>query len=122
MHIFENYVPPLSSRPPESRPLDLAFKLEKPILHYVSPLTPIHFLLRAALVRPNHVAIIHPEARYQFTYAQWAMRILCLALALKSVPGWKRGDRVAVLSPNVPLIADAHYGVLAANGILAPLK
>ncbi|WFD43723.1 cellulase [Malassezia psittaci] len=122
MHLLEKYAPPLSSRPPEGRPLDLALKLEKPILHYVSPLTPIHFLLRAALVRPNHVAVTHPEARYQFTYAQWAMRILCLALALKNVPGWKRGDRVAVLSPNVPLIADAHYGVLAANGILAPLN
>ena len=122
MSIATTYVPPVSSRPPEGRTFDLGMRFEKPLPHYVSPLTPVQFLLRAALVRPNQMAVLHPEAAYQFTYAQWAARLLCFALALQSIPGWKRGDRVAVLSPNVPMIADAHYGVLAANGVLAPLK
>ncbi|WFD31221.1 cellulase [Malassezia sp. CBS 17886] len=84
--------------------------------------TPVAFLLRAALVRPNKVAVVHPEGGYWFTYAQWAARVLSLAFALQGVPGWRRGERVAVLSPNVPLIADAHYGVLAAGGIITPLN
>lgn len=97
-------------------------RLPPGVPHHVTPLTPVQFLLRAALVRPDKLAVVHPEGGYRFTYAQWAARVLCLALALQGIPGWQRGDRVAVISPNVPLILDAHQGVLAAGGVVTPLK
>ena len=122
MRAAVEYTPPPSSRPPPGRAFELRMRLPPGVPHYVTPLTPVNFLLRAALIRPNKLAIVHPEQSYQFTYAEWAARVLSLALALQSVPGWMRGDRVAVLSPNVPLIADAHFGVMAAGGILTPLK
>lgn len=116
------YQPPVSSRPPAGRPFELRARVPDSFAHNVTPLTPVHFLLRAALVRPDKPAVVHPEQHYQFTYAEWAARVLSLALALQSLPGWGQGERVAVISPNVPLIADAHYGVLAAGGIITPLK
>lgn len=122
MHLNRAYTPPPSSRPPGDRPFELRSRIPDGVLHYVTPLTPVHFLLRAALVRPDKLAVVHPEQGYHFTYAQWAARVLSLAFALRNVPGWTSGDRVAILSPNVPLIADAHFGVLAAGGVCTPLK
>ncbi len=80
------------------------------------------FLLRAALITPRKVAITHPEKGYSFTYEQWAARTLSLAFALRSLPAFKIGDRVAVISPNAPLIADAHWGIPAVGGIITPIN
>ena len=44
------------------------------------PLTPLQFLQRAALIYPNHTAIIHGQQR--FTYAQFYARCRRLASAL----------------------------------------
>lgn len=92
------------------------------IPHYIQPLTPVSFLLRAAIIAPNKLALVHPERGVQFTYEQWASRCLSLTFALKSVPGWKRGQRVAIIAPNTPMILEAHYAVLSAGGIDTPLK
>ena len=58
-----------------------------------TPLNPITFLLKAASIRPNHIAISHPETGRSWTYEEWAMRVCSLSYALKS-RGLKRGDKV----------------------------
>lgn len=84
-----------------------------------TPLNPLSFLLRAALIYPDHIAISHPNSPQpvEYTYRVWVQRVQNLAYALIQ-SGIKPGDRVAVIAPNCPLIADAHNGVLAARGII----
>lgn len=107
---------------PHDAPVDTRVRTPAGTPHYRSQLSPMTLLPRAALIAPNKVAVVHPEGGYSFTYAQLADRVLDLAFALRRVPGWARGDRVAVISPNVPLILEAHHGVPAAGGVLTPLN
>lgn len=116
------YQPPRSSQPPTDRPFELSLSTHPNTPHYRSCLTPVSFLLRAALITPNKLAISHPERNYSFTYSQWAARCLSLAFALLTTPNFKTGDRVAVISPNAPLIADAHWAIPAAGGIITPIN
>ncbi|KAJ2928934.1 hypothetical protein H1R20_g8292, partial [Candolleomyces eurysporus] len=87
------------------------------------PLNPLSFILRAAHVYPNKVALVHPDVPSPviYTFSVWAQRIQNLAYALIR-SGIQPGDRVAVIAPNCPLIADAHHGVLAARAILCPIN
>ncbi|SPO27298.1 related to AMP-binding protein [Ustilago trichophora] len=119
---MSSYSPPRSSRPTTSIPFELSLAHHPATPHHRSSLTPVFFLLRAALIAPRKLAIAHPERGYSFTYEQWAARTLSLTFALLSVPGFKLGDRVAVISPNAPLIADAHYSIPAAGGIITPIN
>jgi fatty-acyl-CoA synthase len=79
------------------------------------PLSPISFLLRAARIYPNRVAVIHGARR--FTYAEMAERSRRLATALRDA-GIAPGDVVAVLAPNIPEMLEAHYGVPMAGAVL----
>ncbi|SJX62641.1 related to AMP-binding protein [Sporisorium reilianum f. sp. reilianum] len=117
-----SYTPPRSSQPPIAIPFELSLSTHPNTPHHRSSLTPVAFLLRAALITPRKLAINHPERGYSFTYEQWAARCLSLAFALLSVPGFEAGDRVAVISPNAPLIADAHWGIPAVGGIITPIN
>ncbi|CAO1637519.1 unnamed protein product [Parajaminaea phylloscopi] len=125
---MDSYRPPPSSRPPTGRPFGLSLSPLPHHAHNHSPLTPLSFLLRGALIHPRKLAITHPERNYAFTYEQWAARCLSLAFALtshvdaKSGRAWQKGDRVAILAPNCPVILDAYHGVLAAGGIVVPLN
>ncbi|SNX85411.1 related to AMP-binding protein [Melanopsichium pennsylvanicum] len=116
------YTPPRSSQPPQGHPFELSLSQHPQTPHHRSSLTPVSFLLRAALITPRKTAIIHPERGYSFTYEQWAARTLSLAFALQSLPGYKVGDRVAVISPNAPLISDAHWAIPAIGGIITPIN
>lgn len=73
---------------------------------YHTPLTPVSFLLRAAQIYPDSVALDHPERGYSFTYSQWTWRIANLAHGLLA-RGVKQGDKVGVISPNSPMILEA---------------
>lgn len=117
---MERYQPPLSSQPPER--FGLRMSVPPSIAHNITPLTPVSFLTRAALIVPNKIALVHPERGVRFTYAQWAARILSLTFAIRNTRGWKRGERVAIIAPNTPMILEAHYAILAAGGIDTPLK
>ncbi|CBQ72807.1 related to AMP-binding protein [Sporisorium reilianum SRZ2] len=117
-----SYTPPRSSQPPTAISFELSLSTHPNTPHHRSSLTPVAFLLRAALITPRKLAINHPERGYSFTYEQWAARCLSLAFALLSVPGFEAGDRVAVISPNAPLIADAHWGIPAVGGIITPIN
>ncbi|KIP08879.1 hypothetical protein PHLGIDRAFT_103706 [Phlebiopsis gigantea 11061_1 CR5-6] len=84
---------------------------------------PLSFLLRAAQIYPDKLAITHPHVKHPvfYTYGVWSQRIQNLAYALIEA-GIKPGDRVAIIAPNSPMIADAHHGVLAARAVICPIN
>ncbi|KAF7310742.1 Amp-binding domain [Mycena chlorophos] len=84
----------------------------RPWLH---PLNPLQFILRAAEIYPNKIALVDDKVVYDFK--TWCQRTQNLAYALTQA-GIKPGDRVAVIAPNCPMAADTFYGVLAVQGIL----
>ena len=84
-----------------------------------SALTPLAFLPRAAAVFPDKLAVIHGAVR--FTYRQLYDRCRRLASALRR-RGVGRGDTVAIMSPNVPALLEAHYGVPMAGAVLNALN
>jgi fatty-acyl-CoA synthase len=79
------------------------------------PLTPLQFLQRAALIYPNHVAIIH--GRQRFTYARFYERCRQLASAL-AARGIGPGDTVSVILANTPPMLEAHYAVPMIGAVL----
>ncbi|KAF9452623.1 acetyl-CoA synthetase-like protein [Macrolepiota fuliginosa MF-IS2] len=103
-------------------PPDVVYRLKQPPNTPVNthPLNPLDFVLRAAQIYPDKVALIHPNVEHPvyYTFAIWAQRIQNLAYALVRA-GIKPGDRVAVIAPNS---ADAHHGVIAARAILTPIN
>lgn len=38
---------------------------------HITPLNPVQFLLRSALIRPRRVALKHPGIGVEWTYAEW---------------------------------------------------
>ncbi|BGP36608.1 hypothetical protein JCM10449v2_000509 [Rhodotorula kratochvilovae] len=95
-----------------------ALPADLPVNH--TPLNPTSFLLKAALIRPDHPALVHPRrsgGAASWTYAQWAERVAQLAYGLRA-RGLNEGDRVLVLGPNVPFVADALQAVPAAKMVL----
>jgi fatty-acyl-CoA synthase len=83
------------------------------------PLTPLHFLQRAASVHPNRTAII--DGPRTFTYAAMAAEVTRLANALKA-RGLQKGDRVAYLAPNCAELLMSHFAVPLAGGVLVTLN
>lgn len=128
---LSDYVVPASATPPSSSSaarndgeayFGLRMNLPANVAHNYTPLTPISFLLRAALIAPDSLAIVHPEKGVRLTYSQWAARTLCLTYAILATQGWSKGERVAVIAPNCPMILELHTAILAAGGIITPLK
>ncbi|KAH7915387.1 hypothetical protein BJ138DRAFT_1141987 [Hygrophoropsis aurantiaca] len=118
---ISNFKPTLESIPPPNVSYQQQELAGIPV--NIHPLNPFAFILRAALVYPEKVALAHPDVKYPafYTYSVWAQRIQNLAYALIQA-GIQPGDRVAVIAPNSPLIADAHFGVLAARAILTAIN
>ncbi len=77
-------------------------------------LTPVDFLRRAAYVYGPKVGLVHADDGRRYTWAEIADRSWRLANALRGL-GLAKDDRVAVLSPNAPMILEAHFGVPAAG-------
>ncbi|MFC6583262.1 AMP-binding protein [Sulfitobacter aestuariivivens] len=88
--------------------------LEKCAANHV-PLTPLSHLQRAALVFPDHPAVIY--GKHRVNYAQYHARCSQLAAALINI-GVASGDVVATLIPNLPAQAEAHFGVPACGAVL----
>ena len=80
-----------------------------------TPLSPVGFLHRSALVYPNKTAVVHGPTRY--SYAQFYARCRRLASALAR-RGIGRGDTVSVIAPNVPAMLEAHYAVPMIGAVL----
>jgi len=92
--------------------------LDKTEANY-SPLSPVTFLRKAALVHPDRVALIHGAQRR--TWGETYTRCRRLASALQR-RGVNPGDTVAVLAPNIPAIYEAHFGVPMAGAVLHTLN
>lgn len=83
------------------------------------PLSPISFLERTASVFPEKRAVVYGEQ--EFTYGEFAARVYRLASALKKA-GIRKGDCVAILSPNIPPMLEAHYGVPLTGGMICTIN
>ncbi|KAF8680273.1 AMP-binding enzyme C-terminal domain [Rhizoctonia solani] len=116
------FTPTPASTPPPNAVLRLKYSSKLPV--NITPLNPVSFLLRAALIYPNKLALSSPDGPQPvaYSFAVWAQRVQNLAYALKRVHGIKPGDRVAVIAPNCSMIADAHFGVLAARAVITPIN
>jgi len=84
-----------------------------------SPLSPISFLSRSALVHQQGTSVIHGERRWTWTETYKRCRRLASALSKKGIG---KGDTVSVMAPNIPAIFEAHFGVLMAGAVLNTLN
>ncbi|XP_073284579.1 2-methylpropanoate--CoA ligase CCL4-like [Primulina huaijiensis] len=80
-----------------------------------TPLTPIGFLERAAVVYGNCSSVIHNEKTY--TWSETHARCVRLASSIVSL-GVKKGDVVSVVAPNIPAMCELHFAVPMAGAIL----
>jgi fatty-acyl-CoA synthase len=85
----------------------------------ISPLTPLDFLARSALVYPAATAVVDGDRR--FTYAEFHERAHRLAGALRGL-GVGPGDRVAVLMANRGAALEAHFGPMLIGAVLVMLN
>ncbi|KAF7320258.1 putative acyl-activating enzyme 1, peroxisomal [Mycena kentingensis (nom. inval.)] len=111
------FVPTAASIPPHNAGLSLRHKPGLPV--NMHPLNPLEFLLRAANLYPNKVALVAQPVSY--TFSIWCQRVQNLAYALIQ-RNIKPGDRVAVIAPNCPMVADACNASLAAQAILCMIN
>jgi len=84
-----------------------------------TPLTPLSFLERAALVYPDKIAVRHGALGY--TYREFAIRCRRLSSALAQ-RGVRRGDTVAIMAPNIPALLEAHYAIPGLGAIVNALN
>ncbi|KAI0274811.1 acetyl-CoA synthetase-like protein [Gloeopeniophorella convolvens] len=93
------------------------------ILQLFSRQNPLEFLLRAAQIYPDKLAVAHPDVQFPvfYTYSIWAQRVQNFAYGLLQA-GIRPGDRIAVLAPNSPMIADALQGVIGARAIVTTIN
>ena len=84
-----------------------------------APLSPLGFLDRSVTAYPDKPAVIHGDTVY--SYAQYSERVNRLAAALQA-SGIGRGDRVAILAPNVPAMLEAKFGPMRIGAVLVPLN
>ena len=82
-------------------------------------LTPLTFIRRTARTYPDHIAQIHGDIRYTWAETYDRCRRLASALAKRGIG---IGDTVAVMSPNVPAIFEAHFGVPMTGAVLNTLN
>ncbi|ORX56188.1 AMP-dependent synthetase and ligase [Hesseltinella vesiculosa] len=87
---------------------------------YLSPMDPLRFLLRSAMVYTNKEAVSHRDMVW--TYRQFTERVQRLATGLLEEVHVQKGDRVGVLCNNVPAFLEAHYAIPASGAIIVPLN
>ncbi|MFD5385646.1 acyl--CoA ligase family protein [Streptomyces sp. NPDC127074] len=86
---------------------------------YITPLTPLAYLERAATVHPDKTAIRYGDR--SLSYAEFADHTIRLAAALRA-SGVEAGDRVAYLCPNTPELLIAHFAVPLAGASLVAVN
>ncbi|KAJ4972650.1 hypothetical protein NE237_005824 [Protea cynaroides] len=80
-----------------------------------SPLTPLGFLERAAIVYGDYTSIIYNNTTY--TWSQTYRRCRQLASALVSL-GIQRKQVVSIFAPNIPAIYELHFAVPMSGAVL----
>jgi fatty-acyl-CoA synthase len=83
------------------------------------PLTPLTYLERSAAVFPDHLAVIHGNARMDYRTFYRRSRQLASALAKAGIG---HGDTVSVMLANTPPMLEAHYGVPMTKGVINTLN
>ncbi len=84
-----------------------------------TPLSPLSLLARCAEVYPEFTSIIYGNRRYTWSETYQRCRRLASALATHGVG---EGDTVAVMSPNTPIIYEAHFGVPMCGAVINALN
>jgi long-chain acyl-CoA synthetase len=76
-------------------------------------------LADSAVRYPDHTAIICGERRFTyFELEQWVSRIVEILV----IQGLRAGDKVMLLSPNVPEFTAAYYAIIRVGGIAVPIN
>jgi fatty-acyl-CoA synthase len=83
------------------------------------PLTPLHFLRRAARLFPDKTAVVDGTRRYSYHTLQERVNRLANGLRRLQVG---TGDKVAVLSPNGHRMLEAFFAVPQLGAVLTPLN
>ncbi|KAL7080870.1 hypothetical protein ACP275_14G005100 [Erythranthe tilingii] len=78
-------------------------------------LSPLGFLDRAALVHPTRKSLIHGSVSFTWRQTYRRCRQLASALTKRSVTF---GSTVAVISPNIPALFEAHFGIPMSRAVL----
>ncbi|HDK36482.1 MAG TPA: long-chain fatty acid--CoA ligase [Bacteroidetes bacterium] len=73
----------------------------------------------SALSNYSRTAVIHADRRY--SYKEIYNSILNLACGLQKL-GIGRGDRVAIMLPNIPLFPIAYYAILQIGAVVVPIN
>ncbi|KAK8947254.1 putative acyl-activating enzyme 5, peroxisomal [Platanthera zijinensis] len=81
-----------------------------------SPLTPLGFIERTAVVYGDRPAVVYNQTVY--TWSETYRRSLRLASALSSVLRISPGDVVSILAPNIPAMYEMHFGVPMSGAVL----
>ncbi|KAH9950242.1 acetyl-CoA synthetase-like protein [Amylocystis lapponica] len=105
-----NFRPTAASIPPVH--VNYRLRLTEGLPVNTHALNPLAFVLRAAQIYPNRLALAHPDVEHPvfYTYSVLAQRVQNLAYALIQA-GIQPGDRVA-----------AYHGVLAARAVICPIN
>jgi fatty-acyl-CoA synthase len=86
---------------------------------HLSPLTPVAFLERSAMVRPDAIGVVDGDRR--LSWAELRERARRLAVALQEA-GIRAGDRVAYLALNTTELLEAHFGVPWSGAVLVAIN
>ncbi len=84
-----------------------------------TPLTPVSFLAKAAYTYPLKTAVVHGDVRRNWRETYERCRRLASALARRGIG---RGDTVAAMLPNVPAMAELHFGPAMIGAVLNTLN
>lgn len=105
--------------------LSPAASLPEPRTHNRHELNPTAFLPKAAQVNPRQQAILHHTSkniRIERDYATFAERTKNLAYYLRE-RCFKNGNKtVALLASNTPMILEAYFAIVAAQGVFAAVN
>lgn len=88
-----------------------------------TPISPLSFIERSALVYPDRLAVVHGsgETAFRLTWSQLYQRTRRLASAL-AARGVSKGTTVAAMLPNTPPMIEAHFGVPMLGAVLNALN
>jgi AMP-binding enzyme len=84
------------------------------------PLNPTYFLPRAASIYGSAQAVQHRTSAnidITRTYSEFSSRAAGLSYFLREEMKLKRGDRVAIVSPNTPMFLESLFGIAGAGCI-----
>ncbi|KAI9069976.1 acetyl-CoA synthetase-like protein, partial [Trametes sanguinea] len=114
---LKQFKPTPASIPP--REVNYRLRLSEGVPVHIHALNPLAFLLRAAQVYPNKLALVHADVPYPviYSYGVWAQRIQNFAYALIQA-GVKPNDRIAIIAPNM----SAYHGVLGARAVICAIN